>query len=143
LAHGDERRACGFGVFDKVLPAVGVFFFEDDGGDVFGDERTKAAHAVAGDEGHHVILERNKIVRLHQLIIVSETRVRRTGINGRLFRCSVDWLRLADTSLNVERYLRASKRKAGEFGSELRGIFEESQMIFSKDYVGYLARQTV
>src|SRR5260370_28943235 len=35
LAHGDERRAGGFGVFDKVLPAAWVFFLQVDGGGLF------------------------------------------------------------------------------------------------------------
>ena len=65
LAHGDERRAGGFGVLDEVLPSIGVIFFEDDGGNVFGDKRTETAHSVAGDEGHHIVFERDKIVRLH------------------------------------------------------------------------------
>jgi hypothetical protein len=38
---------------------------------------------VAGDEGHHVVFERDKIIGLHPLFIVSETRVHRTGINER------------------------------------------------------------
>jgi hypothetical protein len=35
---------------------------------------------VAGDEGHHVVFERDEIVGLHSLLIVSETGVRRTRI---------------------------------------------------------------
>src|SRR5580704_5109916 len=38
---------------------------------------------------------------------------------------------------------RFSSGKAVVFAWYTRDIFKESQMIFSKDYVGYLARQTV
>ena len=73
FAHGDEGRAGGFGVLDEVLPAVGVFVFEDDGGDFFGDVAGKPAHAVACDEGDHVVFERDEVVGLHhQMTIVSE-----------------------------------------------------------------------
>ena len=72
LAHGDEGRAGGLGVLDEVLPAVGVVVLEDDGGDFFGDVAVEAAHAVAGDEGDHVVFERDEIIRLHQACIVSE-----------------------------------------------------------------------
>ena len=75
-----------FGVLDEVLPSVGIVLFEEDGGDVFGDEGIETAHAVAGDEGHHVVLERYEIVGLHSMAIVSETGVSRTGI-----RCGELW----------------------------------------------------
>jgi len=78
LAHGDKGRARSFGVLDEVLPAVGIVFFKDDGGNFFTNERRETAHAVASNEGHHIVFERDKIVRLHRLFIVSETRVHRT-----------------------------------------------------------------
>ncbi len=78
FAHGDEGGAGGFGVLDEVLPGVGVVVFEDDGGDFFGDVSIEAAHAVAGDEGHHVVFERDEIIRLHAVSIVAESVVERT-----------------------------------------------------------------
>jgi hypothetical protein len=55
----------------------------------------------------------------------------------------VDSFRLADTCPEY-RVLSARDGCEGQGSSSgLRDIFKESQMIFSKDYVGYLARQTV
>ncbi len=34
-------------------------------GDFFGDEGAETAHAVAGDERHHIVLQGDEIVRLH------------------------------------------------------------------------------
>ena len=90
LTHGDERCAGGLGVLDEVLPAVGIVLFEDDGGNVLGDEGVETAHAVACDEGHHVVLERDQVVGLHSMAIVSETTVSRTGI-GSEFEVRAAW----------------------------------------------------
>jgi len=84
FTHGDERRTGRLGVFYEVLPAVGVFLFEDDRWNFFCDVGIEPTHAVASDKRHHVVFERDKIVRLHSIVIVSETPVHRTGIN--LFR---------------------------------------------------------
>ena len=65
LAHSEEGGTGGFGVLDEILPAVGGLFLVDDGGDVFGDVGWEAAHAVAGDEGDHVVFERDEVVGLH------------------------------------------------------------------------------
>jgi hypothetical protein len=72
FAHGDEGGTGCFGVFYEVFPAVGVFFLEDDGGYFFGYVSVESAHAVAGDKGHHVVFERDEIIRLHRTRIVSE-----------------------------------------------------------------------
>jgi hypothetical protein len=91
FAHCDEGCAGRFCVLDEVLPAVGVFFFEDHGGDFFCDKCVESAHAVAGDERHHVVFERDKIVGLHQAAIVSESWVHRT-----LMFC---WIHCRDESM--------------------------------------------
>jgi hypothetical protein len=83
LAHGEEWSPGRLGVLDEVLPAVRVVLLEDDGGNVLGDEGIETAHAVACDEGHHVVLERDQVVGLHSMAIVSETTVNRTGIGAR------------------------------------------------------------
>jgi hypothetical protein len=66
LAHGDEGRAGGLGVLDEVLPAVGAVVLEEDRGYLFGDVAGHAAHAMAGDEGYHVVFEGEKIIGLHR-----------------------------------------------------------------------------
>ncbi len=123
FAHGDEGRAGSLGVLDEVFPAVGIVLLEDDGGDFFGDVAVEAAHAVAGDEGHHVVFERDEIVGLHSGLLSQKPVCAAQGIGWGFARVF----------------------PAGERGKDvtLRDIVEERQMIFSKDYVGYLARQTV
>jgi (2Fe-2S) ferredoxin len=117
-------------VLDEVLPAVGIVFFEDDCGDLFGDERTETAHAVAGDEGHHVVLERDKIVRLHSLLIVSETRVHRTR-NQRKIQ-SEEYREVAKFQHHVfictnERDESAKRPSCARQGSEkLKGAFKDA-----------------
>ena len=54
------------GHLDEVFPGVGVALaFPQDGGDVVGDVAGKAVQTVALDEGHHVVFEREEIVRTH------------------------------------------------------------------------------
>jgi hypothetical protein len=59
------------------------------------------------------------------------------------FDVPVECPRPADTSLNTEHCLHAAKRKDKKSARSRVVYSKESQMIFSKDYVGYLARQTV
>jgi hypothetical protein len=64
------------------------------------------------------------------LFIVSETRARRTGINQRA----------EPEAAEFQRYIFVWHGMS----AKSRVVYsKESQMIFSKDYVGYLARQTV
>ena len=77
LAHGDEGRTGGFGEFDEVLPAVGVFFLEEDRGNFVGDITAHPAHTVASDKCDHVVFERDEIIWLHEASIVAERFVSR------------------------------------------------------------------
>ena len=63
---GEKGRVGGLGVLDEVFPAVGVIFFEDDGGDLFGDVAIHAAEAVAFDKGDHVVFGLGEVVREHR-----------------------------------------------------------------------------
>lgn len=74
---------------------------------------------MSGDEGDHVVFKRGKVVGLHQEAIVAEKRqaahvANHVGAGGGCVHCDATMV--------------YSLKKA---------------MIFSKDYVGYLARQTV
>lgn len=80
FAHGDEGGTGGFGVLDEVLPRVGIFVLEDNGGNFFGHVSIETAHAVASDERYHVVFERDEIVGLHAVSIVAESVVKRTRI---------------------------------------------------------------
>lgn len=79
FAHGDEGSPGGLGVFDKVLPCVNGVVLEDYGRNLFSNVAVEPAHSVTGDKGDHVVFERDEIVWLHQIGIVSETRVHRTA----------------------------------------------------------------
>ena len=73
LAHGDEGAVGCLGVFDEVLPAIGIVLFKQDGGNFFGDVAVEAPHAMTGDKRDHVVFKRDKVIGLHQGIIVAET----------------------------------------------------------------------
>ena len=53
-------------MFDKVFPAVGIVFLEEDRRHFFSDIGGHAPDAVAGDEGHHIVFERDQIFGVHQ-----------------------------------------------------------------------------
>ena len=65
-----------------VTEEVPTVIFKEDSWDLFRNVAIQPAHTVAGDEGHHVVFKRDKIVRLHSISIVSETPVHRTGKTG-------------------------------------------------------------
>jgi hypothetical protein len=62
----------------KSFQASAIVVLEDDGGHFFSHVSVESAHAVAGDEGHHVVFKRDEIVRLHAESIVAESAVERT-----------------------------------------------------------------
>src|SRR5437660_1172650 len=80
------------------------------------------------------------------LLIVSETRVHRTAIN-RAAEPQEDWVTSAVSlagSISGRGLFGARRTDGDGNGAKLCVVYsKESQMIFSKDYVGYLARQTV
>src|SRR5207302_2678986 len=80
------------------------------------------------------------------LLIVSETRVHRTAIN-RAAEPQEDWVSSAVSlagSISGRGVFGARRTDGDGNGAKLCVVYsKESQMIFSKDYVGYLARQTV
>jgi len=80
------------------------------------------------------------------LLIVSETRVHRTAIN-RAAEPQVGWVLSAVSlagSISGKRVFGARRTDGDGNGAKRCVVYsKESQMIFSKDYVGYLARQTV
>ena len=73
LAHGDEGAVGSLRVFDEVLPAIWIVLFEQDGRDFFGDVAIQPAHAMTRDKRDHVVFKRDKVIGLHQGIIVAET----------------------------------------------------------------------
>ena len=62
--HGKEGRGRGLGQFHEVFPAVGIVFgLPDDALHFFVvDVAVKAAHAMAFDEGDHVVFETSQVV---------------------------------------------------------------------------------
>lgn len=123
FAHGYKRRFCGFRVFDKGLPGVNIVLLEEDGWNIFCDVAIQAPHTVSGDVGDHVIFERYEIVWMHPEPIVAESAGGRTSLLRR------------DVLLPVEEWHSPWRRS--------HDVSLQKAMIFSKDYVGYLARQTV
>ena len=115
LAHGDEGRVGGLGVLDEVFPAIVAVGLEDDGGDVLRDVPVHAPHAVPGDERDHVILHCCQIIENHRRTIFAD-------------------------------YAAVCCADQGVCGDRLTTRISRANlwlpMIFSKDYIGYLARQT-
>ena len=61
FAHGEEGCSGGLCGFDEVLPAIGIVgVVPEDGGNLFADVGGNAAESVAGDEGHHIVFEREQ-----------------------------------------------------------------------------------
>jgi len=63
----------------RALAETKIVFFEENGGDVFGNISIQAAHAVARDERDHVVFERDEVIWLHAVSIVAERGGVRTG----------------------------------------------------------------
>ena len=63
--HSQKRSAGSLGQFDKILPAVGIVAgVPHDALDLFVVHKAvKTAHAMAFDEGDHVVFYRAEIVR--------------------------------------------------------------------------------
>ena len=79
FAERDKRRADVLGHLHEVFPRIGIVFaFPHDRGNVFRDVARKTDETVAFNEGHHIVFQRQQIVRAHsQAIILSdEGRVR-------------------------------------------------------------------
>jgi len=58
VAHGDKGCVGGLGCLDKVFPAIGVgFIFPHDAGNIFANVAGESAHAVAFNEGDHVVFK--------------------------------------------------------------------------------------
>ncbi len=66
FAEGDKRRAYMFRHLHEVFPRIGIALaVPQHRRDVFGYEPRQAAHAMALNEGHHVVFQRKKIVFAH------------------------------------------------------------------------------
>ena len=76
--HGEEQGAGVLGELDEILPAIGVVgAMPHDGLDfILGGVAMETAHAVAFNEGHHVVFQVDEIVGGHiQFTIVAERQV--------------------------------------------------------------------
>ncbi len=63
VVHGEEGRAGGFGQLDKVLPAIGIVArVPHDAGNLVVHVALEAAHAMAFDEGFHVVFQDGEVV---------------------------------------------------------------------------------